>query len=111
MTKPLTFLALGASLLLSSCAATRIGQITADPLRYRNRTVHVEGTVTQSGGLFDIGGYQLTDGTGRIYVISTQGVPPKGARVKVAGNVVNGITVGPKSFGTAIQAHNQHVSY
>jgi hypothetical protein len=109
MHKKVTIFALVAALLLSSCATTRIGQITADPLRYRNRTVRVEGVVTQSAGAFAFGGYQVSDSTGKIYVLSTRGVPPKGARVTVAGNVVNGVTVGTRSFGTAIEEHDHHV--
>ncbi len=112
MTRVWTFIALAVCLLtLSSCAVTRIGQIEAHPLYFRNRTVHVEGIVTQSAGAFNIGGYQIADGSGRIFVLSTRGVPPKGSRVRVTGNVVNGVSIGPRAFGTAIQAHDQRVRY
>jgi hypothetical protein len=97
------------ALLLCSCTPVRIAQINADPLRYRNRTVHVQGVVTESAGAFSFGGYQVSDGTGKIYVLSTRGVPATGAHVSVAGSVVNGVTIGSRSFGTAIEERNHHV--
>ena len=42
-----------------------IGRINADPSRFRNQTVHVTGTVTNSVGLMGKGGYQIEDQTGR----------------------------------------------
>ena len=97
------------ALALSSCAVTRISQITADPLRYRDKTIHVEGVVTASAGAFGVGGYQLSDGTGKILVVSTRGVPREGSHVALTGNVVNGVTVGTKSFGTTISEHERKV--
>lgn len=112
MTRTLGLLAAVFCLLtLSACAVTRIGRIESHPLYFRNRTVRVEGIVTRSAGALDVGGYQLADGSGRIFVLTTRGVPPKGARVRVTGTVVNGVTVGPRAFGTAIQAHDQRVRY
>jgi hypothetical protein len=96
-------LALGAALLLSSCGYTKIGRITADPTHYRDRRVRVEGQVTNSFGALFAGGYQLQDDTGKILVISNQGVPSKGAKVVVSGRVMEGITVMGRTFGTAIQ--------
>src|SRR5262249_36488321 len=60
-----------AGLLLTGCAATRIGRINADPSRYQNRDVRVEGSVVTSFGALGAGGYQVDDGTGKIYVLST----------------------------------------
>jgi hypothetical protein len=31
------------------------------------------------------------------------------AHVSVAGSVVNGVTIGTRSFGTAIEEHNHHI--
>ena len=106
----LWILALMAALILTSCGGyTKIGRITADPSRYRNRTVHVEGQVTNAFGALSTGGYQLEDDTGKIVVISNQGVPSKGSKVAVSGRVMEGITVMGKTFGTAIQEHDHHV--
>ena len=108
MNKKLVLVIAMAALFLSACGTTRIGRITQDPLRYRNRTVHVEGTVTNSFGAVFVGGYQVDDGTGRILVLSSRGVPRKGTRVNVSGRVVNGITLGGRAFGTAIEERNHH---
>src|SRR6266702_5239336 len=92
------------ALVLSGCAATQIGRINSDPLRFRNRDVKVQGSVTNSFGALGAGGYQVDDGTGKIFVISTgSGVPSKGSRVLVSGTVINGATVMGKSYGTAIR--------
>lgn len=107
----LWLLALFAALFLSSCGYTKIGRINADPSHYRNRTVKVEGNVVNSVGALSVGGYQVDDGTGKIYVISNRGVPSRGARVSVSGTVMNGVTVMGRSFGTAIQERSHRVRY
>jgi hypothetical protein len=108
--KPLFWIsALVGMLLLSSCASTRIGRINADPSRYQNRVVHVEGRVTNSFGALGTGGYQLDDGSGTIYVISNRGVPSRGSKVAVSGKVINGVTVMGRSFGTTIEEHGHRV--
>ena len=101
--------ALLAALTLSSCGYTKIGRITADPTRYRNRAIRVEGHVTNSFGLLSTGGYQLEDETGKIFVMSNRGVPPKGSKVMVSCSVMEGVTVMGHSYGTAIQEHDHHV--
>jgi len=99
-------------LLLSACGATKIGRINADPMHYRNKTVSVKGTVTNSFGALVAGGYQVEDDTGKIYVISTRsGVPSKGQRVEVKGRVTPGVTVMGKSFGTAITEQDHKVKF
>ena len=104
MTRTVLSAAALAALTLSGCATTRkISQIQADPTRYRDDTVRVQGRVTNSFGALVAGVYEVEDETGKIYVISRSGVPSKGAQVSVKGTVMNGITVMGKSFGTAIQ--------
>ena len=71
--------------------------------------VHVEGRVTNSFGALGTGGYQVDDGTGRIYVISNRGVPSRGSKVAVSGRVMNGITAMGRSFGTTIEEHGHRV--
>jgi hypothetical protein len=109
MTKPVLVLTVFAALALSGCATTRIGRIQADPSRYRDKTVTVDGRVTNSFGALVAGFYEVEDETGKIYVISRSGVPSKGSQVSVRGTVMNGITVMGKSFGTAIQEHRHKV--
>jgi hypothetical protein len=109
MRKSVLVLTILAALILSGCATTNIGRIKADPSRYRNKTVTVDGRVTNSFGALVAGFYEIEDETGKIYVISRSGVPSKGSRVSVRGAVMNGITVMGKSFGTAIQERSHKV--
>jgi len=72
--------------LLSACGTVRIARINSDPSRYQNRDVRVAGQVTNSFGALGTGGYQVDDGSGKIFVVSTgTGVPAKGSRVTVSG--------------------------
>jgi hypothetical protein len=102
---------LAVALLLSSCATTRIARINADPSRYRNRSVTITGNVTTAAGLLGTGGYQVDDGSGRIYVISGTGVPSRGARVKVTGRVISGANILGLSVGTAIREQHHKLSW
>jgi hypothetical protein len=88
-----------AAIVLAGCAPTlNIGSINADPSRFRNQIVRVNGTVTTSVGLQGKGGYQIEDHTGKIIVISGAGVPSRGSQVTVTGRVVPGAEV----LGTAV---------
>jgi hypothetical protein len=109
--KSLLFGTLLFGLLLSACGSVKIGRILADPSRYRNRTVQVDGTVTNAFGALGAGGYQVEDETGKIYVISRTGVPTKGSRVKVSGTVMNGVNVMGRAYGTAIREQNHKVRW
>jgi hypothetical protein len=98
-----------AAFLLAGCAPLKIGRINADPSRFRNQTVHVTGTVTNSIGVLGKGGYQIEDDTGRIYVISGTGVPSRGSRVTVTGTVIPGAEVLGTAVGTAIRERHHQV--
>ena len=98
-----------AAMLLASCAPLKIGRISADPSRFQNRTVRVSGTVVNSIGVMGRGGYQIQDDTGKIYVLSTTGVPSKGVRVTVTGTVVPGAQVLGMTVGTAIRERHHNV--
>jgi hypothetical protein len=100
---------LAAAILLAGCAPVTIGRINADPSHFRNRTVHVTGTVTNSVGLMGKGGYQLEDPTGRIYVISGKGVPSRGSKVTVTGRVAPGAEVLGTAIGVAIREDSRSV--
>lgn len=102
----------GAALLvlfLSGCA-TKIGNILADPARYNNRNVTVQGNVTHSVGLLVAGGYQVDDNTGKLIVLSNGPTPPKGSRVRVSGRVQSGVTLMGKSYGTTLRQERVRIS-
>ncbi len=96
---------------LAGCGSIKIGRINADPSRYQNRTVRVSGIVVNSAGVLGTGGYQIEDPTGRIYVLSATGVPPKGARVIVTGTVASGVQLLGRSFGTTIREQSHTVKH
>ena len=100
---------LAVAILLAACAPVTIGRINADPSHFRNRTVRVTGTVTNSVGLMGKGGYQLEDSTGRIYVISGKGVPSRGSKVTVTGRVAPGAEVLGTAIGVAIREDSHSV--
>jgi hypothetical protein len=112
MTKRTSLFIVPVALLLTSCGSTRINRILADPARYQNRNVTVEGRVTNSIGAFVAGVYEVEDESGKIYVLSSRGgVPTKGARVRVSGNVTPGVSVMGKSFGTTIRERDHKVKF
>lgn len=81
-------------LLTAGCATKTINHILADPSRYRNNEVKLSGTVVDSYSVMDRGAYQISDGTGRLWIISSHGVPRTGAQVKVTGRVREGANLG-----------------
>lgn len=91
------------SLVLVGCESVKIGDLLADPSRWSNKTVRVTGTVENSFGLMGQGAYAVNDGTGTIWVISRSGVPARGARVEVVGDVFQGAQVGGQSFAVALR--------
>lgn len=104
-------LAMAAALVLSGCGTVRIGRILADPSRYQNRSVAVEGRVTNVVGALNVGVYQVDDGTGKIFVVSNRGVPTRDARVKVDGTVTPGVNIMGRSLGTAIRERDHRVRF
>jgi hypothetical protein len=104
-------LTLGAGvLLLTACPSqTTISKINGDPARYKNKEVGVVGRVTDSYGVMGTGAYEIDDGTGRIWVATTRGVPARGSRVGVKGDVHNGFTIAGRSFGTVIEETDRRV--
>ena len=104
------FTLLAGTVLLTACPSeTTIAKINADPGRYRDKEVAVVGRVTDSYGMMGTGAYEVDDGTGRIWVATTRGVPARGSRVGVKGRVHGGLTIGGKSFGTIIEESDRRV--
>jgi hypothetical protein len=96
-------IAVVAGLLLTACEPVKIADIKADPSRFRDKTVRVEGTVTTAFGVLSTGAYEVEDDTGKIYVISNRGVPSSGARESVEGSVFSGAVVAGQTLGVAIR--------
>jgi len=97
-------LAFAVGLVASGCAArsANIGEVKSNPGRFTDRTVSIEGVVTESWGLpmvpYKL--YKVDDGTGEITVIANDDrVPSKGARVRVKGEVQDIATFGGRALG------------
>jgi hypothetical protein len=102
-------LLLTAAAMLSACGPVKIGRINADPSRFQNRAVTVNGKVTNSVGVLGTGGYQIEDETGKIYVISRSGVPSRGSTVRVTGTVTPGVQILGTPVGVAIREESHRV--
>lgn len=95
---------LAATLLLTACPSRQtIAKINADPGRYHDKEVAIVGTVTNSYGILDRGVYEVDDGTGRMWVATTRGVPARGTRVGVKGYVYPSLNIGIKNFGVGME--------
>ena len=95
------------ALLAAGCATTNVARLLAEPQRYANRDVGLQGDVVESVSLLGHGAYKLDDGTGTIWVVSRHGVPRKGARVKVKGKVRDVVDVStlfklPEEIGSGL---------
>ena len=89
---------------LTACPSkTTIARINQNPSKYNDQQVGLIGTVTDSYGVLGNGIYELDDGTGRIWVMTTRGVPNKGTRVGASGRVHTGVNFGGRTYGMVLQ--------
>jgi membrane protein implicated in regulation of membrane protease activity len=101
-------LLLAAALGLSACGRTTVARILAEPERYtRKGDVRLEGDVVESVSFLGRGAFKLDDGTGTIWIISGQGVPRRGAQVKVNGRIRDVVDVStimrlPEQIGSGL---------
>lgn len=95
---------LACALAMTACPnQTTISKINQNPAKYQNKDIALVGTVTDSYGALGTGVYEIDDGTGRIWVMTTHGVPSKGARVGVSGQVFTGLQYGGKNYGIGMR--------
>jgi hypothetical protein len=92
-------------LLLAACDRLKIGDINADPGRFQNKEVSVAGQVTSlSIGALNTGLYEIDDGTGKLFVLSSsRGAPSKGAYVGVKGTIMPTFTFLGKNYATVLR--------
>ena len=95
---------LATTLLFSACPSeTTIGQLNGEPGRFRGKEVSVRGMVNNSFGALGMGAYELEDETGRIWVLTENGVPTRGSQVRAVGQYMNGVTWAGRNYGSAIR--------
>lgn len=93
---------------LAACRETTVARLLAEPDRYHNDEVGLRGHVIKSASVLGTGAYQLDDGTGTIWVVSSKGVPRQGARVAVRGRVRDVVDLGgvipnlPREIGSGL---------
>ncbi|HOK54250.1 MAG TPA: hypothetical protein PLZ21_02430 [Armatimonadota bacterium] len=86
---------------------TKISKILEQPDKYVDRDVIIAGEVIKTYGvdlfIAEAGAYQVDDGTGKIWVISKNGVPREGVKVGLKGRVSSGLRLGREVFGAVIR--------
>ena len=87
-----------------ACAArsASVGEVKVNPGRYIDRSISIEGVVTESWGipLVPYKLYKVDDGTGEITVVTDDDrIPSKGARVRVRGKLQDIATLGGRTLG------------
>jgi predicted small lipoprotein YifL len=107
MQRLVTLTLLAVLLALAACApkgiALPVGDVIADPGRYGEQIVELEGEVADAVGLLSLGVFTLSDSSGEISVLTGSGLPAVGARLKVRGEVLSGIIIGGTQYGTSLQ--------
>ena len=91
----------GAGLFLPGCEQKPIHHILAAPHRYATQEVGVAGKVVRSYSVLGHGAYEVDDGTGTLWVVSSSGVPREGARVGVKGTIRDVFSLG--ELGTILK--------
>jgi hypothetical protein len=89
-----------------------IAQLRANPGRYQNQTISIEGVVTDAWGvpLLPLKMYKVEDGTGEITVLSEgRRMPTRGARVRVKGTVNELGVFGGQSIGMHLKEKDLYV--
>jgi hypothetical protein len=84
--------------------ATRIGDILANPSQYEGKELTIKGTVggTAWFALLEKGTYQLGDGSGNIWVVTSQPPPQEGQSISAKGNVQAAFSIAGQSYGTVL---------
>ena len=105
----LSFLLVGTYLFTACPSRVSISKINADPGRYQNKEVGITGRVGDSYGFMGTGAYELSDGTGSIWVVTKSGVPSRGSKIGAKGRVQTGFSFGGRSFGTILEETDRRV--
>jgi hypothetical protein len=108
-------LALSVATLMAGCASfgnTRVVDLQRNSGRYTDRTVTIDGTVTNSWGvpLVPFKFYKVDDGTGEITVLSRGSrTPSKGNHVQVKGVVKDVAVLGGQPLGLHLEERSLDV--
>jgi hypothetical protein len=90
---------------VAACSrTTKIGDVLTSSSKYQGKDIAIKGTVGETVWLAAAGRgtYQLGDGSGNIWVITTQPPPQKGQSISTEGTVEPGFSLLGRSYGTVI---------
>jgi len=93
------------SLIFSTgCSTTKIGDILNNFSDFDGKEVTIRGTVGETVwfALLERGAFQAGDGSGNIWVISSQPPPQEGQKVTITGTAQAAFELGGRSFGKVI---------
>jgi len=94
------------ALMMTGCERKSINEIKADPGSFANQEIAVVGTVVRSISILGTGGYEIDDGTGKLWVVCKKGAPRKDAKIVVIGTIRDGYDLSafrlPDLLGTGI---------
>lgn len=90
--------------LAAGCISTKVSDILDDFQQYEGKEVTVKGTVGETVwfALLERGAFQVGDGSGNIWVITSQPPPQEGEKVTVTGTVQAAFQLGDRSLGKVI---------
>jgi membrane-bound ClpP family serine protease len=86
------------------CKATEISEITTNFDKYEGEEVSIKGTVGETIwiSVAEKGAFQVGDGSGNIWVVSSQPPPQQGETVRVTGTAQSAFSIGDNSLGQVI---------
>lgn len=92
-------------LVLAACPPReRIATINRDPGRFQGREITVAGRVVNSFAVMGEGAFEMDDGTGRLWVFSSNyGVPGRDAGVAVTGRLEQGLSIHGRNFAMILR--------
>ena len=65
--------------------ALTVSELNTQAANLDGQKVTIKGTVSGNAGLLGKGGFVVTDGSSRILVVSSSGIPERGSQVKITG--------------------------
>lgn len=89
---------------LAGCEQTKISDINKNPGKFAGNEVTIAGTVTSTVASSNPGTFEVDDGSGRLWILSSSyGVPAQGTKIAVTGLVESGVNLGSSSLVTTLQ--------
>lgn len=92
-------------LIFSSGCSEKIGDIREAPEQFQGKTVRIKGTVTEVVEIpfTDKGVFQVSDGSGKIWVVPSGVFPREKETIRVKGMVERGFSFGGTNYGIILK--------